>query len=111
MNNPEKPLKISPLDEYILILLNAHGELYSLQILNSLNQQIEQLLGHKISFGTLYPALNRLEKKRLVDCSWGDENEVSGGGRRKYYRINNFGVYTLQFWENYRQNLRQFKPI
>ncbi len=101
----KKPIKLSPLDEDILILLKAQGELYGLKIFNYLNLEREAKLGHKISFGTLYPALNRLEKKGLVDWSWGDENEVSGGGRRKYYRINALGERSLEAVQDYRKNL------
>ncbi len=104
-NDPKKPAKLSPLDEDILILLKAQGKLYGLQILNCLNLEREERLGRKISFGTLYPALNRLEKKQLVKWEWGDENEVSGGGRRKYYEISNFGQWTLQAVQNYRKSL------
>lgn len=35
---------------------------------------------------TLYMALKRLEKQGLLEAFWG-EDESSGGGRRKYYRL------------------------
>ena len=42
--------------------------------------------------GTLYPALQRLEKKKLVKSYWGDSET---GGRRKYYSITDEGKRML----------------
>lgn len=38
--------------------------------------------------GTLYPALKRLEQKKLICGYWDDSN---GAARRKYYRITDSG--------------------
>lgn len=43
---------------------------------------------------TLYLALKRLEKQHLVTSYWDDS--VSGGGRRKYYKITDDGALRLQ---------------
>lgn len=39
--------------------------------------------------GTLYPALKRLETKKLIEGYWSDSE---GAARRKYYRITESGV-------------------
>lgn len=93
-------VKLSALDEDLMTVLLGR-ELYGLDILNTLNQNRPVLLG----FGSLYPALNRLEKKGLISWRWGDEQEVSGGARRKYYRLNGSGVTVLRAWQEYRTQL------
>lgn len=44
--------------------------------------------------GTMYLALKRLEKSGQIESYWGDE--VSGGGRRKYYKILSAGREKLE---------------
>ena len=101
----QKPVKISPIDQDILTVLKAQGELYGLKILDVLNLDREEKLGNQLGFGTLYPSLNRLEKKGLIDWRWGEETEESGGARRKYYRINGLGERSLRAVEQYRAGL------
>lgn len=101
----QSPVKLSPIDQDILTVLKAHGELYGLEILDVLNLGREETLGSKLGFGTLYPSLNRLEKKGVIEWRWGEETEESGGARRKYYRINALGVRSLNAVQDYRAGL------
>lgn len=96
----EKPIKISAIDEDILTVFGGR-ELYGLEILDELNLGRPSELG----FGSLYPGLNRLEKKGLISCRWGNEDEVSGGARRKYYKITALGASTLNQVQQYRISL------
>ena len=100
MKENKAGLRISAIDQDILTALGRR-ELYGLELLSEVN------IGRSIelSFGSLYPALNRLEQKGLISWSWGDEDEVSGGGRRKYYKMTALGVSALQEVEEYRLNL------
>ena len=97
-----KPVRISAIDEDILTVLLGR-ELYGLEILDQLNldRPIE------LRFGSLYPALNRLEKKGLVTWKWGDEVDESGGARRKYYKVTGVGAKTLRAVQQYRAGLAQ----
>jgi PadR family transcriptional regulator, regulatory protein PadR len=99
-NKKPKPVKLSAIDEDILTVFGDR-ELYGLEILDNLN------LGRptELSFGSLYPALNRLEKKGFITWRWGDEQEVTGGARRKYYKITALGAGTLEKVQDYRQSL------
>ncbi|GGG10350.1 PadR family transcriptional regulator [Paenibacillus albidus] len=45
---------------------------------------------------TLYMALKRLEKQGALEAFWGGDTELSGGGRRKYYRLLAQGEQQLQ---------------
>ncbi|MBD0261264.1 MAG: PadR family transcriptional regulator [Tolypothrix sp. Co-bin9] len=94
------PVKLSAIDEDILTVMLGR-DMYGLEILNDLNK------GRPISigFGSLYPVLNRLEKKGLVSWRWGDESEETGGARRKYYKVTALGATTLREVQEYRAQL------
>jgi PadR family transcriptional regulator, regulatory protein PadR len=93
-------VRLSAIDEDVLTALLGR-ELYGLEILDQLNpgRPLE------ISFGSLYPALNRLEKKGFIEWRWGDEQDGSGGARRKYYKVTGLGASTLKDVQNYRASL------
>lgn len=96
----DAPVKLTAIDEDVLTVLLAR-ELYGLEILDRLNPDRPIPL----SFGSLYPALNRLDKKGLITWRWGDEMEESGGARRKYYKITGLGARSLQAVQTYRNLL------
>ena len=104
-----KPIKLSAIDQDVLTVLKTQGEQYGLEILDCLNLDRQKTLGSELGFGSLYPALNRLEKKGMIEWRWGDESEVSGGARRKYYRINALGVRSLDAVQQYRAGLAELK--
>jgi PadR family transcriptional regulator, regulatory protein PadR len=93
-------VRLSAIDEDILTVLMGR-ELYGLEILDQLNpgRPLE------LSFGSLYPALNRLNKKGFINWRWGEEQDGSGGARRKYYEITALGARTLRDVQHYRMLL------
>ena len=97
----ENLVRISAIDEDLLAVLLGR-ELYGLEILDQLNLDRPT---SKLKFGSLYPALNRLEKKGLVSWKWGDEVDESGGARRKYYKVTGLGAKTLRGVQQYRASL------
>ncbi|MBE9067907.1 helix-turn-helix transcriptional regulator [Leptolyngbya cf. ectocarpi LEGE 11479] len=98
----QKPVRISAIDEDVLTALLGR-ELYGLEILDQLNLDRPS----ELKFGSLYPALNRLEKKGLVSWQWGDEVDESGGARRKYYKVTGLGARSLRAVQEYRISLGQ----
>lgn len=98
----QKPVRISAIDEDVLTALQGR-ELYGLEILDQLNLARP----NELKFGSLYPALNRLEKKGLVSWKWGDEVDESGGARRKYYKVTGLGARSLRAVQEYRASLAQ----
>ena len=100
-----KPVKLTAIDQDILTVLLRAEERYGLEILECLNLDREKILGIELGFGSLYPALNRLEKKGLIEWRWGNEDEVSGGARRKYYKITGLGERSLKAINDYRSGL------
>ena len=101
-DNKKKQIKLSALDEDILTVLLGR-ELYGLEILDQLNLDRPD----ELMFPSLYPALNRLEKKGFVSWKWGDEHDSSGGARRKYYKVNGAGAAALKEIQQYRAALAQ----
>ena len=99
-DNKKKTIKLSALDEDILTVLLGR-ELYGLEILDQLNLDRPD----ELMFSSLYPALNRLEKKGFVSWKWGDEHDSSGGARRKYYKVNGAGKAALSEIQQYRASL------
>lgn len=95
-------VRLSAIDEDILTLLLGR-ELYGLEVLDELNPDRPIPL----SFGSLYPALNRLEKKGYISWRWGDEQEGTGGARRKYYKVTGSGASALCDVQHYRLALAQ----
>lgn len=96
----EDGAKLSSLEEDILTSMGFH-KIYGLEILERLNE------GRRIpvGFGSLYPTLNRLEKKGFVSWEWGDEQDQTGGARRKYYKVTGMGASVLKEVQGYRRQL------
>jgi PadR family transcriptional regulator, regulatory protein PadR len=95
-------VRLSAIEEDILTVL-VDRECYGLEILGYLNLERR----HQLTFGSLYPALNRLGEKKFIDWRWGDETENSGGARRKYYKMLDLGIATLEEVQNYREGLKR----
>jgi PadR family transcriptional regulator, regulatory protein PadR len=95
-------VRLSAIEEDILTVL-LDRECYGLEILKYLNVGRDP----ELSFGSLYPALNRLsdKKKGFIRWRWGDENDETGGARRKYYQPTGLGISTLKKVQDYRAGL------
>jgi PadR family transcriptional regulator, regulatory protein PadR len=98
----EDTKRISAIEEDILTALLGQ-ERYGLEVLDVINPGRPT----QLSFGSLYPALNRLEKKGFISWRWGDEQDNSGGARRKYYKVTGLGATTLRELQDYRLALAQ----
>jgi PadR family transcriptional regulator PadR len=70
--------------------LLTEGESYGYAILRRINE----LSGGELDWteGLLYPLLHRLERNGHVEASW---QSVTGGRKRKYYRITDRGLAEL----------------
>jgi len=101
MSKKSKKIKISAIDEDVLTVLWCGREMYGLEILDEVNNGRPVIL----SYGSLYPALYRLENRDLVTAKWGEECQEAGGARRKYYKITGLGSITLQEVREYRNQL------
>jgi DNA-binding PadR family transcriptional regulator len=99
--------KISPTEELILLLLHNH-ECYGLQITKAIEKATQGQ--KKLNVGSLYPTLDKLEKKGLITSYWGDERRKErGGARRRYYQITEKGRATCKVQQDLRNKLREWK--
>ncbi len=74
-----------------LLLALLHGEsMYGYQIVKEVNLRSSGYFAFKE--GTLYPALHRLERARLIEGRWED---TPNGVRRRYYFITERGEQEL----------------
>ena len=76
--------------ETLLLALLESEQMYGYQIVKEVDQRSSGYFAFKE--GTLYPALHRLERDKLVDGSW---QETPSGTRRRYYNITAKGRQTL----------------
>lgn len=93
-NNDDRHIsKPTPREQLILFAL-GNREMYGL----SIQRAIEECSNgeERVSIGALYPILHGLERKHLVESRWGDETEVTGGARRRYYRLSPTGALAVE---------------
>jgi DNA-binding PadR family transcriptional regulator len=76
--------------DILLLSLIEKEDLYGYEIAKRLKEKSNDL--YSMGEGTLYPALQRLEKQNLIKAYWGDSES---GGRRKYYCITEEGKKEL----------------
>jgi PadR family transcriptional regulator PadR len=84
----------------LLLHVISLNPMYGYQIVKELESRSEGYFRFKE--GTLYPALHRLETSGLISGYWED---IEGGRRRRYYKINQKGLATLEEkrdqWQDY----------
>lgn len=76
--------------DILLLSLIENEDLYGYEIAKMLKEKSNDL--YCMGEGTLYPALQRLEKKGLIKSYWID---LESGNRRKYYTITESGKKEL----------------
>lgn len=76
--------------DILLLSLIEQEDLYGYEIARRLKEKSNDL--YSMGEGTLYPALQRLEKQKLIQSYWGNSES---GGRRKYYSITDEGKKVL----------------
>jgi PadR family transcriptional regulator, regulatory protein PadR len=91
----------------VLKTLQAMGPLHGYGIARRIEQVSEDLLA--VNYGTLYPALLKLEQEGYIAAEWG----VSGNNRKaKFYRLTHAGLKQLQkesrAWEQTTEILNRF---
>ena len=93
-------LKKGTLSFIVLNILSKGKEYYGYDLIN----EIKKLTDIDIAEGTLYPLLVRLKKEDLVEYAW---VEQASGIPRKYYKVTNEGLSTLEQMKEYWVNLNQ----
>ena len=76
--------------ESLLLCLVSQQPMYGYQIIKELERRSKGYF--KFKEGTLYPALHRLERERLILGKW---ERLPSGQERRYYHITEKGKRTL----------------
>lgn len=79
--------------ELMLLLAVVHlgKDAYGIPI----SQELEKNRGRKVSIGSVYAALDRLEAKGLITSELGDPTPERGGKSKRYFRITKEGLQQL----------------
>lgn len=93
---------VSPREELILTTLYSTSR-YGYEITKAVLEASDGLI--ELKPGTIYPVLRDLEKKKLIEGRWGDEQEEHQGGRRRYYELTSEGVWLVRALFKFRQKL------
>jgi len=62
----------------------------------AIRQEIEARAGRPVAIGSVYSALDRMERKGLLGSEVGDPTPVRGGRAKRYYVLLDPGVEALQ---------------
>ena len=76
----------------LLAILRLDDEAYGMAV----RREIEKRTGREISYGAVYTALDRLERKGYVSYTLGESLPERGGRARKYFRVEPAGREALR---------------
>lgn len=62
----------------------------------AVRDELKTVAGRKPSSGALYTTLDRLERKGLIEASWGSASAERGGRSRRYLRLATPGLEALR---------------
>lgn len=99
------------IDTIILSVLQ-NKDMYGYEIAKKIKEKSDEEF--EIKEATLYVSLKRLEKKKCLEGYWND-NEATGGGRRRYYRITedgkNYLINKIEEWNLLKLLLNNFMEV
>ena len=72
----------------LLALLRVRRGAYGVPI----SREIEEQTGREVAIGSVYAALERLERKGLVSSALGEPSRERGGRAKRYFRITGKGM-------------------
>ncbi len=82
-------LRLGHFEELLLIaLMHLREDAYGVTI----RQEIAQRIGKDVSVGSIYNALERLERKGYVSSRLGKSTPERGGRAKRYFRIEGRGI-------------------
>jgi DNA-binding PadR family transcriptional regulator len=76
----------------LLAVLRLGNRAYGMEI----REEIERRTRRAVSYGAVYTALDRLERKGFVSFDLGDPTPERGGKARKYFRVGRAGAEALR---------------
>jgi PadR family transcriptional regulator PadR len=79
-------------EELVLLSVRMNGEDASGA---TIQQTLDSEAGRAVSLGAIYTALDRLDRKGLVESWLGEPTPVRGGRRKRHYRLTPAGLKEL----------------
>jgi PadR family transcriptional regulator, regulatory protein PadR len=76
----------------LLALLRVRKEAYGVPI----SREIAQQTGRDVAIGSVYAALERLERKGFVSSTLGEPSAERGGRAKRYFQITGTGIREVQ---------------
>jgi PadR family transcriptional regulator PadR len=76
----------------ILAVIGLGDDAYGVPI----SREIEKHRGRMVALGSVYAALERLEKKGMVSSHLGDPTPERGGKAKRYFRVTEAGLREVQ---------------
>ncbi len=98
----------------VVARLEGGGGAYGMAI----RQEIDERTSHDVAIGSVYSALDRMEKKGLVTSEVGDPTPERGGRAKRYYRLRRPGALALtrsretyaKLWEGFELDREVYGP-
>jgi len=101
----------SYLGEMELMVLLAVARLGEQAYGVSISKELLNLAGREVSFGSIYAAVDRLERKGFVTSSLGDPIPERGGRAKRYFHITPDGMRALKVTRKALTNLWRGIPL
>ena len=88
-----KKSRLGEFQELILMtIIVLQDEAYG----NSIQRELEERLGEKVSIGAIQTALKRMEEKGFVKSGWSEATAERGGRRKRQFAITGEGRTALE---------------
>ena len=106
----EREILKGHIDTIILSVIN-HKAMYGYEV----SKNMKQMNGNfEMKQSTLYESLKRLDKKKYLKGYWNDD-ERTGGGKRRYYQITQEGLKFLNEkvneWSSFKKLVDNFLEV
>jgi len=101
-------IRLGHFEEVILLLVGILGEesAYAFRIA----QEYKAQTNHSASIGAVHSALERLEKKGLLQSRVGEPTQERGGRRKRIFTTTPAGIKVLKEGQEFRQSLWKQYP-
>jgi PadR family transcriptional regulator, regulatory protein PadR len=100
--------KIGEFEELVLLAISSLNEnAYGVTI----RRLLEEVTERTVSIGSVYVALDRLEKKGLVTAWTGEPTSERGGRAKRFFQLNGAGRDVLDELSVIRQKLKTRTPL
>jgi PadR family transcriptional regulator PadR len=76
----------------LLTLIRLGDDAYGVPI----SKELLSATGREVALGSVYAALDRLEKKGFVVSTLGDPTPARGGRAKRYFRVTKSGMHEVQ---------------